>query len=138
MNHKEHIKKLRQKRKGKITQIQKYFETYYPNLKLKYSIGNIIKIRCNGKILCQFNSLKVIGNKLDHIYKLNHNSWRYIEIKMYHILLNRLGVDTKLGYDREYKNISIPKYYHIIRDIESHLLKEGLLRITPKLKRKSL
>lgn len=50
MNHKEYIKKLRQKRKGKVNQIQKYFETYYPNLKLTYSIGNMIKIKYKGKI----------------------------------------------------------------------------------------
>lgn len=134
---KQEVRRLQQKRKGKINQIQRYFETYYPSLKLKYCVGNNIRIKYKGEILYFFNLLHVVGNKLCHVSRINPFSWSYNEQKMFHTLLNRFNIKTDFG-DKEYFTITVPKYYFIIRTIERQLLKKGILRIVPKLKRKSL
>lgn len=135
MNEKEYLRKLRLKRKAKVNQIQKYFETYYPSLKLKYSVGNVIKVRYKNKTIHSFTSLNVIGNRLENIHKLKHIYWGYLDEQMFHIMLKRFNINLDFG-DKNYISLEIPKYFQIIKVIERQLVRNNILRISPRLKRK--
>lgn len=126
MDNKEYIKKLKKKRKTKITKILEYFDKYYPNIKLQFQMGKTIKVKHQGKLLETFNTAKTTGVKLEGLHRTNSNH--------IFIILKRFGVTYKRN---SYQQVIIPKYFFVIRNIERELIKNGILRTSPKLKRKS-